>query len=167
MKLSAITLVAIASFAASQASAHELRCNITDNQNNAMVYDFVDALDDSGTIIPYAIAERSYTKNGVFTANDTHRSPLWGVVDNRNTKTIELRSQVDKGWAIAMFAKDSPNAGGASLFAPSGKIVGHGVCAMTSPAPAAAPAPAAPPIVEAAKPNGGAAPGSLSAYLGM
>jgi hypothetical protein len=167
MKPSAITLAAIAAIAASQAGAHELRCNITDNQNNAMVYDFVDAFDDSGNIVPYAIAERSYTKNGVVTANDVHRSPLWGVVDNRNSRTIELWSRVDKGWTIAMFAKDSPNAGGASLFAPSGKIVGHGVCAMTSSAPAAGPAPAAPPTIEAAKPDGGAAPGSLSAYLGI
>jgi hypothetical protein len=132
-----------------------------------MVYDFVDAFDDSGNMLPNAIAERSYAKNGVVTANDVHRSPLWGVVDNRNTKTIELWSHVDKGWTIAMFAKDSPNAGGASLFAPSGKIVGHGMCAMTSSAPAAAPAPAAPATVEAAKPNDDAAPGSLSAYLGM
>jgi hypothetical protein len=38
---------------------------------------------------------------------------------------------------------------------------------MTSSAPPTAPAPAVPPTVEAAKPDGGAAPGSLSTYLGM
>ena len=51
MKLSAIAFAAVAAFATSRATANELRCNITDNQNNAMVYDFVDAFDDSGNIV--------------------------------------------------------------------------------------------------------------------
>ena len=89
------------------------------------------------------------------------------VATNTDAHTITFWSRKDRGWGIVFYDKYGPAPGNASLQSPSGKIVGNGTCAMAPSAPAAAPAPAAPPTVEAAKPDGGAAPGSLSAYLGM
>lgn len=139
--LSAITLAAItlAAIAASQASATNLKCNITDNRNNTLVYDFVEAIDELGNEVRDTIAERSYTKNGVTTANNSIKAPYWTFVIDQAAKTISLWARVDKGWAITFFTKDSPNVGNASLFAPSGRIVGSGVCAIVPPASAPPP----------------------------
>ena len=156
MKLSAIALAAVAVFAASQAHAFNVKCNITDNQNNAMVYDFVPASDDP----EHAVAERSYSKNGVVTTNDTNAFPYWTVLPSVDAHTITFWSRKDKGWGIVFYDKYGPAPGDASLQAPSGKIVGNGACALGD---APAPAPAAP-TTEASR---GPDPGALSAYLGQ
>ena len=155
MKLSAITLAAVAAFAASQAHAFNVKCNITDNQNNAMVYDFVDAYDDPNR----AVAERGYTKNGITTTNDSNQMPYWSVATNTDAHTITFWSRKDRGWGIILYDKYGPAPGNASLQSPSGKIVGNGACAMASSATA--------PTVETATPSSRPAPGDLSKYLGM
>jgi hypothetical protein len=156
MKLSAVTLAAVAAFASSQARAElNLTCSITDNQNNAMVYDFVTATDDPQA----AIAERSYSKNGVVTTHERNNLPYWSAALNSDETVVTLWSRKGKGWAIHAFTKNGTSPGNASLQAPSGKIVGHGTCVMASYAPV--------PTVEAATPSSRPAPGDLSKYLDM
>jgi hypothetical protein len=154
MKLSAITLTAVAVFAASQAHAG-ITCNLTDQKGNALAYSF----DHGGS--GYANEVR-VARNGSTVSNG---GVTWSRTTDRDAKS-ETLWQGD-GWSIA-YPWDVTKSRAALRH--NGNLVATGVCDVdysidTPQAPVEANAPSAPQPA----PTGteGAAPGSLSAYLGM
>jgi hypothetical protein len=157
MKLSAFALAAVSAFVATAANAR-ITCNLTDQQGNALTYSFAHGWHGGTT-------EIVVKRNGAVVSNG---GPTWNRTWDRPAHKLVLQQD---GWSIVY---DSDTGHDQAELFHGRNSVATGVCdpdySIDSPqAPVEASAPQQPlpnPDAPVAS-SSGAAPGSLSTYLGM
>jgi len=152
-------LASIAMFAATAANAG-ITCNLTDNGGNTLTYLFAKGWHGGTT-------EIAVRRNGQTVSNG---GPAWTRTTDRASGAMTLSQD---GWSIVYQGDSAHNRDRAALYH-GGNLIATGVCdpdySIDSPqAPVEASAPRQPlPIPDApVASSSGAAPGSLSTYLGM